>query len=171
MGKAKESRLNMMYYKKLKKDLLELMHQGTPISLKSLVNSVYKCNDVKYVSVPGVKKLDLNDPPLINYTVGYILSRDNVRMFNNAYIEIEDKNEVELGVIWFGRIDWLSLEMYKLRDGTDIESNLEVPIDYNNDIVNIIALDGSFGIINGNGEDRPYANEIFTEEELQNVIQ
>ena len=36
-----------MLYDDLEKDLLELMHEATPMNLNSLINTIRNCEDVK----------------------------------------------------------------------------------------------------------------------------
>lgn len=118
-----------MLYNELKKDLIELMHEATPMNLNSLINTIRNCRDVKTVRV---RKF---------YSRGDIFSDDNKKIYNNSYLEVTDDNGDEIGIIWYGRIDWLSPERDKYRDGTPIEIDTTLSIDVKNDIVNIISID------------------------------
>ena len=118
-----------MLYNELKKDLIELMHEATPMNLKSLINTIRNCRDVKTVRV---RKF---------YSRGDIFSDDNKKIYNNSYLEVTDDNGDEIGAIWYGRIDWLSPERDKYRDGTPIEIDTTLSIDVKNDIINIISVD------------------------------
>lgn len=40
-----------MLYDDLEKDLLELMHEATPMNLNSLINTIRNCEDVESVNV------------------------------------------------------------------------------------------------------------------------
>lgn len=118
-----------MLYNELKKDLIELMHEATPMNLKSLINTIRNCRDVKTVRV---RKF---------YSRGDIFSDDNKKIYNNSYLEVTDDNGDEIGIIWYGRIDWLSPERERYRDGTPIGEDTTLPIDIKNDIINIISVD------------------------------
>ena len=118
-----------MLYNELKKDLIELMHEATPMNLKSLINTIRNCKDVKTVRV---RKF---------YMRGDIFSDDNKKIYNNSYLEVIDNDDNDIGTIWYGRIDWLSPERDKYRDGTPIEEDTTLSIDVKNDIVNIISID------------------------------
>ena len=118
-----------MLYNELKKDLIELMHEATPMNLKSLINTIRNCQDVKTVRV---RKF---------YMRGDIFSDDNKKIFNNSYLEVIDNDDNDIGTIWYGRIDWLSPEREKYRDGTPIEEDTALYIDVKNDIINIISID------------------------------
>lgn len=118
-----------MLYNELKKDLIELMHETTPMNLKSLINTIRNCKDVKTVRV---RKF---------YMRGDIFSDDNKKIYNNSYLEVIDNDDNDIGTIWYGRIDWLSPEREKYRDGTPIEEDTTLYIDVKNDIINIISID------------------------------
>ena len=118
-----------MLYNELKKDLIELMHEATPMNLKSLINTIRNCQDVKTVRV---RKF---------YSRGDIFSDDNKKIYNNSYLEVIDNDDNDIGTIWYGRIDWLSPERDKYRDGTPIEEDTTLSIDIKNDIINIISID------------------------------
>lgn len=118
-----------MLYNELKKDLIELMHEATPMNLKSLINTIRNCKDVKTVRV---RKF---------YIRGDIFSDDNKKIYNSSYLEIADNDDNEIGVIWYGRTDWLSPERNKYRDGTPIGEDTTLSIDIKNDIINIISID------------------------------
>ena len=118
-----------MLYNELKKDLIELMHEATPMNLKSLINTIRNCKDVETVRV---RKF---------YMRGDIFSDDNKKIYNNSYLEVIDNDDNDIGTIWYGRIDWLSPERDKYRDGTPIEKDTTLSIDVKNDIINIISVD------------------------------
>ena len=116
-------------YDELEKDLIELMHEATPMNLNSLVNTIRDCEDVETVKI---RKF---------YSRGDIFSDDNKKIYNNSYLEVTDDNGDDIGTIWFGRIDWLSPERERYRDGTPIEENTKLYVDIKNDIINIISVD------------------------------
>lgn len=118
-----------MLYNELKKDLIELMHEATPMNLKSLINTIRNCENVKTIIV---RKF---------YSRGNIHTDDGKSVYNNSYLEVTDDNGDEIGVIWYGRIDWLSPERDKYRDGTPIEEDTTLSIDVKNDTINIISVD------------------------------
>ena len=118
-----------MLYNELKKDLIELMHEATPMNLKSLINTIRNCKDVETV---WIKRF---------YSKGDIHTDDGKSVYNNSYLRILDDDDDEIGIIWFGRIDWLSPERDKYRDGTPIEKDTTLSIDVKNDIINIISVD------------------------------
>ena len=118
-----------MLYNELKKDLIELMHEATPMNLNSLLNTIRNCKDVKTVRV---RKF---------YMRGDIFSDEYKKIYNNSYLEVIDNDDNEIGIIWYGRIDWLSPERDKYRDGTPIEEDTTLSIDVKNDIINIISVD------------------------------
>ena len=105
-----------MLYNELKKDLIELMHEATPMNLNSLINTIRNCKDVETV---WIKRF---------YSKGDIHTDDGKSVYNNSYLRILDDDD-EIGVIWFGRIDWLSPERDKYRDGTPIEKDTTLSID------------------------------------------
>ena len=105
-----------MLYNELKKDLIELMHEATPMNLKSLINTIRNCKDVETV---WIKRF---------YSKGDIHTDDGKSVYNNSYLRILDDDN-EIGIIWFGRIDWLSPERDKYRDGTPIEKDTTLSID------------------------------------------
>lgn len=116
-------------YNELEKDLIELMHEATPMNLNSLVNTIRNCEDVETV---WIKRF---------YSKGDIHTDDGKSVYNNSYLRILDDDDDEIGIIWFGRIDWLSPEREKYRDGTPIEENTKLYVDIKNDIINIISVD------------------------------
>lgn len=118
-----------MLYNELKKDLIELMHEATPMNLKSLINTIRNCQDVKTVRV---RKF---------YSRGNIHTDDGKSVYNNSYLEVIDNDDNDIGIIWYGRIDWLSPERDKYRDGTPIEIDTTLSIDVKNDTINIISVD------------------------------
>lgn len=118
-----------MLYNELKKDLIELMHEATPMNLKSLINTIRNCENVKTIIV---RKF---------YSRGGIHTDDGKSVYNNSYLEVTDDNGNDIGTIWYGRIDWLSPERDKYRDGTPIEEDTTLSIDVKNDIINIISID------------------------------
>lgn len=117
-----------MLYNELKKDLIELMHEATPMNLNSLINTIRNCKDVETV---WIKRF---------YSKDDIHTDDGKSVYNNSYLRILDDDDY-IGFIWFGRIDWLSPERDKYRDGTPIEENTTLSIDIKNDIINIISID------------------------------
>lgn len=118
-----------MLYNELKKDLIELMHEATPMNLNSLVNTIRNCENVKTVRV---RKF---------YMRGDIFSDDNKKIYNNSYLEVTDNDDNDIGTIWYGRTDWLSPEYGEYRDGTPIREDTTLSIDVKNDIINIISID------------------------------
>lgn len=118
-----------MLYSELKKDLIELMHEATPMNLNSLVNTIRNCENVKTVRI---RKF---------YMRGPISTDDFKNIYNNSYLEIVDIYDNEIGVIWYGRTDWLSPEYGEYRNGTPIGEDTTLFIDVKNDIINIISID------------------------------
>ena len=118
-----------MLYNELEKDLIELMHGATPMNLNSLVNTIRDCEDVETVKIKRF------------YLKGDIHADDRKSIYNNSYLAVIDIDDDEIGTIWFGRIDWLSPERERYRDGTPIEEDTKLYIDIKNDIVNIISVD------------------------------
>lgn len=116
-------------YDELEKDLIELMHEATPMNLNSLINTIRDCEDVETVKIKRF------------YLKGDIHADDRKSIYNNSYLEVIDDNDDEIGTIWFGRIDWLSPERERYRDGTPIEEDTKLYVDIKNDIVNIISVD------------------------------
>ena len=116
-------------YDELEKDLIELMHEATPMNLNSLVNTIRDCEDVKTVKIKRF------------YSRGDIHADDRKSIYNNSYLRVLDVDDDEIGTIWFGRIDWLSPERERYRDGTPIEEDTKLYVDIKNDIVNIISID------------------------------
>lgn len=116
-------------YDELEKDLIELMHEATPMNLNSLVNTIRDCEDVETVKIKRF------------YLKGDIHADDKKSIYNNSYLEVIDVDDDEIGTIWFGRIDWLSPERERYRDGTPIEEDTKLYVDIKNDIVNIISVD------------------------------
>lgn len=116
-------------YDELEKDLIELMHEATPMNLNSLVNTIRDCEDVETVKIKRF------------YLKGDIHADDRKSIYNNSYLEVIDVDDDEIGTIWFGRIDWLSPERERYRDGTPIEEDTKLYVDIKNDIVNIISVD------------------------------
>ena len=116
-------------YDELEKDLIELMHEATPMNLNSLINTIRNCEDVETV---WIKRF---------YSKGDIHTDDGKSVYNNSYLRILDDDDYEIGAIWFGRIDWLSPERERYRDGTPIEEDIKLYVDIKNDIVNIISVD------------------------------
>ena len=115
-------------YDELEKDLIELMHEATPMNLNSLINTIRNCEDVETV---WIKRF---------YSKGDIYTDDGKSVYNDSYLRILDDDD-EIGTIWFGRIDWLSPERERYRDGTPIEKDIKLYVDIKNDIVNIISVD------------------------------
>ena len=116
-------------YDELEKDLIELMHEATPMNLNSLINTIRNCEDVETV---WIKRF---------YSKGDIHIDDGKSVYNNSYLRILDDDDYEIGAIWFGRIDWLSPERERYRDSTPIEEDIKLYVDIKNDIVNIISVD------------------------------
>ena len=117
-----------MLYDDLEKDLIELMHEATPMNLNSLINTIRNCKDVETV---WIKRF---------YSKGDIHTDDGKRVYNNSYLRILDDDD-EIGVIWFGRIDWLSPRCERYRDGTPIKEDVKLHVDIKSDTILIVSID------------------------------
>ena len=79
-------------YDELEKDLIELMHEATPMNLNSLVNTIRDCEDVKTVKIRRF------------YSKGDIHADDRKSIYNNSYLAViglsfEYKNERIEGIL------------------------------------------------------------------------
>ena len=129
-----------MTYKELSEDLIELMNNKTPISLKSLINTVCECNDVEriinipYKAIEGTKIAEssrLYCKEKREYLNGFINTSDKKRVYCLTYITIP----LEKGyrTIYYFRCDLPRPEF----DGK-IE---DVEVDFEKDIIYIIGVD------------------------------
>ena len=118
-----------MLYNELKKDLIELMHEATPMNLNSLINTIRNCKDVESVNVEKF------------YSKGCIYTDEFKGVYNTAYLQALDDNDNEMGTIWFGRTDWLSPRCEKYRDGTPIKEDVKLHVDVKSDTILIVSID------------------------------
>ena len=118
-----------MLYDDLEKDLLELMHEATPMNLNSLMNTIRNCEDVGTVT------------PRSFYSKGSIYTDDGKCVYNTSYIRVLDNEGNEVSCIWFGRVDWLSHRCKRYRDGTSIKEDIKLHVDIKSDTILIVSID------------------------------
>lgn len=128
-----------MTYKELSEDLIELMNNKTPISLKSLINTVCECKDVeRIINVPYGA---LKGTPIVEasrsyckekreYLNGFINTSDKKRIYCLTYITIA--LEKGYGSIYYSRCDLPSLNFNRNKEVTDV--------DFEKDIIYIIGV-------------------------------
>ena len=101
-----------MTYKELSKDLIELMNNKTPISLKSLINTVCECKDVeRIINVPyeALKGTPIAEASRSHckekreYLNGFITASDKKHIYCLTYITIA--LEEGYGSIYYSRCD------------------------------------------------------------------
>ena len=129
-----------MTYKELSEDLIELMNNKTPISLKSLINTVCECKDVeRIINIPyeALEKTRIAKASLPyckekrQYLNGFVNTSDKKRVYCLTYITIP--LEKGYGSIYYSRCDLPRPEF----DGR-IE---DVEVDFEKDIIYIIGVD------------------------------
>ena len=128
-----------MTYKELSEDLIELMNNKTPISLKSLINTVCECNDVEritnipYKALKGTRTAEASRSHCKEkreYLNGFINTSDKKRIYCLTYITIA--LEKGYGSIYYSRCDLPRL---------NFNNNAEViDVDFEKDIVYIVGV-------------------------------
>ena len=128
-----------MTYKELSEDLIELMNNKTPISLKSLINTVCECNDVEriinipYKAIEGTKIAEssrLYCKEKREYLNGFINTSDKKRVYCLTYISIA--LEKGYGSIYYSRCD---LPSPNYNDNAEI-----IEVDFEKDIIYIVGV-------------------------------
>ena len=129
-----------MTYKELSEDLIELMNNKTPVSLKSLINTVCECNDVEriinipYEALKGTRIAEASHSYCKEerqYLNGFINTSDKKRVYCLTYITIPFEKGYK--TIYYSRCDLPRPEF----DGK-IE---DVEVDFEKDIIYIIGVD------------------------------
>ena len=101
-----------MTYKELSEDLIELMNNKTPISLKSLINTVCECKDVeRIINVPyeALKGTPIAEASRSHckekreYLNGFITASDKKHIYCLTYITVA--LEEGYGSIYYSRCD------------------------------------------------------------------
>ena len=128
-----------MTYKELSEDLIELMNNKTPISLKSLINTVCECKDVEritnipYEALKGTQIAEASRSyckEKREYLNGFINTSDKKRIYCLTYITIA--LEKGYGSIYYSRCDLPS---------PNFNNNAEViDVDFEKDIVYIVGV-------------------------------
>ena len=128
-----------MTYKELSEDLIELMNNKTPISLKSLINTVCECKDVeRIINIPyeALERTRIAKASLPyckeerQYLNGFINTSDKKRVYCLTYISIA--LEKGYGSIYYSRCDLPRL---------NFNNNAEViDVDFEKDIIYIIGV-------------------------------
>ena len=128
-----------MTYKELSEDLIELMNNKTPISLKSLINTICECKDVKRIT--NIPYETLKGTPIAEasrshckekreYLNGFINTSDKKRIYCLTYITIA--LEEGYGSIYYSRCDL---------PRSSFNNNAEViDVDFEKDIVYIVGV-------------------------------
>lgn len=128
-----------MTYKELSEDLIELMNNKTPISLKSLINTVCECKDVEriinipYEALKGTRIAEASRSHCKEkreYLNGFITASDKKRIYCLTYITIA----LEEG---YGSIYYSKCDLPRLNFNNNAE-NIEV--DFEKDIVYIVGV-------------------------------
>ena len=128
-----------MTYKELSEDLIELMNNKTPISLKSLINTICECKDVeRIINIPyeALKEIRIAEASHSyckeerEYLNGFINTSDKKRIYCLTYITIA--LEEGYGSIYYSRCDLPS---------PSFNSNAEIiEVDFEKDIVYIVGV-------------------------------
>ena len=128
-----------MTYKELSEDLIELMNNKTPISLKSLINTVCECKDVERiinVSYEALKGTPIAEASRSHckekreYLNGFINTSDKKRIYCLTYITIA--LEEGYGSIYYSRCD-----LPRLNFNNNAE---DIDVDFEKDIVYIVGV-------------------------------
>ena len=136
-----------MLYDDLEKDLLELMHEATPMNLNSLINTIRNCEDVKDTRIKR------------HYSKGAIYSDDGKGVYNTSYLRVLDEKDNEMSAIWFGRADWLSSKRDRYRNSTPIKEGVKLYVDTKSDTILIVSID----CVDTGEEDSVLFYELFEE--------
>ena len=128
-----------MTYKELSEDLIELMSNKTPVSLKSLINTICECKDVeRIINIPYEA---LKGTPIAEasrsyckekreYLNGFINTSDKKRVYCLTYISIA--LEKGYGSIYYSRCD---LPRSSYNDNAEI-----IEVDFEKDIIYIVGV-------------------------------
>ena len=128
-----------MTYKELSEDLIELMNNKTPISLKSLINTVCECKDVEriinipYEALKGTRIAEASRSYCKEereYLNGFITASDKKRIYCLTYISIA--LEKGYGSIYYSRCD---LPRSSYNDNAEI-----IEVDFEKDIIYIVGV-------------------------------
>ena len=128
-----------MTYKELSEDLIELMNNKTPVSLKSLINTVCKCKDVeRIINIPyeALEKTRIAKASLPyckekrQYLNGFVKTSDKKRIYCLTYISIV--LEKDYGSIYYSRCD---LPRSSYNDNAEI-----IEVDFEKDIIYIVGV-------------------------------
>ena len=128
-----------MTYKELSEDLIELMNNKTPISLKSLINTICECKDVEriinipYEALKGTRIAEASHSYCKEereYLNGFITASDKKRIYCLTYISIALKKGY--GSIYYSRCDL---------PRSSFNSNAEIiEVDFEKDIIYIVGV-------------------------------
>ena len=128
-----------MTYKELSEDLIELMNNKTPVSLKSLINTVCECKDVEriinipYEALKGTRIAKASHSYCKEereYLNGFINTSDKKRIYCLTYISIA--LEKGYGSIYYSRCD---LPSPNYNDNAEI-----IEVDFEKDIIYIVGV-------------------------------
>ena len=128
-----------MTYKELSEDLIELMNNKTPISLKSLINTICECKDVEriinipYEALKGTRIAEASRSYCKEereYLNGFINTSDKKRVYCLTYISIA--LEKGYGSIYYSRCD---LPRSSYNDNAEI-----IEVDFEKDIIYIVGV-------------------------------
>ena len=128
-----------MTYEVLSEDLIELMNNKTPISLKSLINTICECKDVEritnipYEALKGTRIAETSRSYCKEereYLNGFITASDKKRIYCLTYISIA--LEKGYGSIFYSRCD---LPRSSYNDNAEI-----IEVDFEKDIIYIVGV-------------------------------
>ena len=128
-----------MTYKELSEDLIELMNNKTPVSLKSLINTICECKDVEriinisYKALEGTRIAEASRSYCKKereYLNGFITTSDKKRVYCLTYISIA--LEKGYGSIYYSRCD---LPRSSYNDNAEI-----IEVDFEKDIIYIVGV-------------------------------
>ena len=128
-----------MTYKELSEDLIELMNNKTPVSLKSLINTVCECKDVeRIINIPyeALERTRIAKASLPyckeerQYLNGFINTSDKKRIYCLTYISIA--LEKGYGSIYYSRCD---LPRPNFNNNAEI-----IEVDFEKDIIYIVGV-------------------------------
>ena len=128
-----------MTYKELSEDLIELMNNKTPVSLKSLINTVCECKDVEriinipYEALKGTRIAEASRSYCKEereYLNGFITASHKKRIYCLTYISIA--LEKGYGSIYYSRCD---LPRSSYNDNAEI-----IEVDFEKDIIYIVGV-------------------------------
>ena len=122
-----------MTYKELTEDLIELMNNKTPISLKSLINTICECKDVeRIVNIPyeTLKGTRIAEASHSYCNDGFITASDKKRIYCLTYMSIA--LEKGYGSIYYSRCD---LPRPSFNNNAEV-----IEVDFEKDIVYIVGV-------------------------------